>query len=58
MVAGANTTVPLDAQINLMESYRPLSRVAMVYNANEPAAAATPIAHERLSAGTLRPITP
>ena len=40
MVAGANTTVPLDAQINLMESYRPLSRVAMVYNANEPAAAA------------------
>jgi len=39
-VAGANTAVPLDAQINLMQSYRPLRRVALVYNANEPAAAA------------------
>lgn len=37
-VAGANTAVPLAAQINLMQSYRAISRVGMVFNGDEPAA--------------------
>lgn len=37
-VAGANTAVPVEAQLNLMSSYRPLNRVGMVYNTNEQAA--------------------
>lgn len=38
-VAGANTSVPIEAQIKLMRSYRKIERVGMVFNANEPAAA-------------------
>jgi putative ABC transport system substrate-binding protein len=37
-VAGANTTVPVEAQINLMMSYRKVSRVGMIFNVDEPAA--------------------
>lgn len=37
-VAGANTSVPIDAQINLLTAYRPIKRVGMLYNTNEPAA--------------------
>jgi putative ABC transport system substrate-binding protein len=37
-VAGANTSVPIDAQINLMQSYRTISRVGMLFNVDEPAA--------------------
>lgn len=37
-VAGANTSVPVDAQINLMQSYRTISRVGMLFNVDEPAA--------------------
>ncbi len=36
-VAGANTTVPVDAQIKLLMSYKTIKRVAMLYNTNEPA---------------------
>lgn len=39
-VAGANIAVPIEAQINLMQAYRPFERVGMVYNTNEPAAVA------------------
>lgn len=37
-VAGANTSVPVEAQINLMRSYREIRRVGMIFNADEPAA--------------------
>jgi len=37
-VAGANTSVPIEAQINLLTAYRTVERVAMLYNADEPAA--------------------
>ncbi|MDQ3058336.1 MAG: hypothetical protein M3R45_02265 [Pseudomonadota bacterium] len=37
-VAGANTAVPLEAQIRLLASYRPLARIGMLYNTDEPAA--------------------
>lgn len=37
-VAGANTSVPVEAQIRLLAAYRPLTRVAMLYNTDEPAA--------------------
>lgn len=37
-VAGANTSVPLDAQINLLGSYRKLRRIGMLYNTDEAAA--------------------
>lgn len=37
-VAGANTSVPIEAQIKLLQSYRPLSRIGMLYNTDEPAA--------------------
>jgi putative ABC transport system substrate-binding protein len=39
-VAGANTSVPMQEQINLLTSYRKFSKVGMLYNANEPAAVA------------------
>lgn len=39
-VAGANTSVPVDAQINLLTSYRPVKRVGMIFNPNEAAAVA------------------
>jgi len=39
-VAGANTSVPMQEQINLLTSYRKFSKVGMLYNANEPAALA------------------
>ncbi len=38
-VAGANTAVPIDAQVRLMASYRKVARVGMLYNPNERAAA-------------------
>jgi len=38
-VAGANTSVPIDAQVRLMASYRKVKRVGMLYNTNERAAA-------------------
>jgi putative tryptophan/tyrosine transport system substrate-binding protein len=38
-VAGANTSVPIDAQVRLMMSYRKVERVGMLYNPNERAAA-------------------
>ncbi len=37
-VAGANTSVPIEAQIKLLASYRRLARVGMLYNTDEPAA--------------------
>ena len=37
-VAGANTSVPVEAQIKLLAAYRPLTRVGMLYNTDEPAA--------------------
>ncbi|MGB7481432.1 MAG: ABC transporter substrate binding protein [Burkholderiaceae bacterium] len=37
-VAGANTSVPLEAQIRLLQSYRKLDRIGMLYNTDEPAA--------------------
>jgi putative ABC transport system substrate-binding protein len=37
-VAGAHTAVPIETQLAVMQSYRPVRRVGMVYNANEPAA--------------------
>ena len=37
-VAGANTSVPMEAQLNLMTSYRSVKRVGMLFNANEAAA--------------------
>jgi putative ABC transport system substrate-binding protein len=37
-VAGANTSVPVEAQIRLLASYRPLAKVGMLYNTDEPAA--------------------
>jgi putative ABC transport system substrate-binding protein len=37
-VAGANTSVPIEAQINLLTRYRKVERVAMLYNADDPAA--------------------
>ena len=37
-VAGANTSVPLEAQLRLLQSYRKLGRVGMLYNTDEPAA--------------------
>jgi len=43
-VAGANTAVPLEAQIRLMASYQPLRRVAMLYNTDEPAAVSQAVA--------------
>jgi putative ABC transport system substrate-binding protein len=39
-LAGANTSVPVEAQINLIASYSALQRIGMLYNANEPAAVA------------------
>lgn len=36
-LAGANTTVPVDAQVKLLMSYKKIQRVAMLYNTNEPA---------------------
>ncbi len=39
-VAGANTAVPMSAQLNLVESYRKVRKVGMLYNTNEPAAVA------------------
>jgi len=39
-VAGANTSVPMQEQINLLTSYRKFGKVGMLYNANEPAALA------------------
>jgi putative tryptophan/tyrosine transport system substrate-binding protein len=39
-LAGANTAVPIEAQINLIASYSTIHRIGMLYNANEPAAAA------------------
>lgn len=39
-VAGANTAVPMSEQINLLASYRKLTKVGMLYNTNEPAAVA------------------
>jgi putative ABC transport system substrate-binding protein len=36
-VAGANTSVPIDAQINLLTRYRKVERIAMLYN-DDPAA--------------------
>lgn len=37
-VAGANTSVPLEAQINLLASYRKLAKIGMLYNTDEAAA--------------------
>jgi len=37
-VAGANTSVPVEAQIKLLQSFRPLVRIGMLYNTDEPAA--------------------
>lgn len=37
-VAGANTSVPIEAQIKLLQSFRPLTRIGMLYNTDEPAA--------------------
>jgi putative ABC transport system substrate-binding protein len=37
-VAGTNTSVPIEAQIKLLKSYRPLARIGMLYNTDEPAA--------------------
>jgi len=39
-VAGANTSVPIEAQINLLTGYRKVERIAMLYNEDEPAAVA------------------
>ena len=39
-VAGANTAVPVEAQIKLLRSYRSVQRIGMLFNANEAAAAA------------------
>lgn len=39
-VAGANTAVPMAAQINLLSAYRKVRKVGMLYNTNEPAAVA------------------
>jgi len=39
-VAGANTAVPMNEQINLLASYRKLSKIGMLYNTDEPAAVA------------------
>lgn len=36
-VAGANTSVPIEAQINLLTGYRKVERIAMLYN-DDPAA--------------------
>jgi putative tryptophan/tyrosine transport system substrate-binding protein len=37
-VAGANTSVPIEAQLNLLTRYRKVERIAMLYNDNDPAA--------------------
>lgn len=37
-VAGANTAVPLDAQLNVLSAYRDIKTVGMLYNTDEPAA--------------------
>jgi putative ABC transport system substrate-binding protein len=37
-VAGANTSVPIDAQVNLLKSFSKIQRVAMLYNTDEPSA--------------------
>lgn len=39
-VAGANTSVPLEAQLNLLRSYRKIDRIGMLINSDEPAAEA------------------
>ena len=39
-VAGANTSVPIEAQVNLIKSYRDVTKVGMVFNTDEPAAVA------------------
>ncbi len=39
-IAGANTAVPIETQVNLLASYRKLNKVGMLYNTNEPAAVA------------------
>lgn len=39
-VAGTNTAVPVEAQIKLLQSFRPLARIGMLYNTDEPAAVA------------------
>lgn len=39
-LAGANTSVPIEAQIKLLTSYRKLGKVGMLYNTDEPAAVA------------------
>jgi len=35
-VAGANILVPFDSQIRVMQSYRPIDRIAVAYGTNEP----------------------
>lgn len=47
-VAGANTAVPLEAQLAVMKSYRSVRRIGMVYNTNEPAAVAQAKAAEQV----------
>jgi putative ABC transport system substrate-binding protein len=37
-VAGANTAVPLDAQLNVLSAYRDIKTIGMLYNTDEPAA--------------------
>ncbi len=37
-VAGANTAVPLDAQLNVLSAYRTVKTIGMLYNTDEPAA--------------------
>jgi putative ABC transport system substrate-binding protein len=37
-LAGANTAVPLDAQLNVLSAYREIKTVGMLYNTDEPAA--------------------
>ncbi len=39
-VAGANTAVPLDAQLNVLSAYRDIKTIGMLYNTDEPAAVA------------------
>lgn len=39
-VAGANTSVPIEAQLNLLRSYRKIDRIGMLINGDEPAAQA------------------
>lgn len=53
-VAGANTSVPVSAQINLLKSFGKVQRVALLYNSDEPAAVAQVADVEKgLKAGSL-----